>query len=363
MTTRSNSPVSDGVLHFSEQRLSKSNIGISYSHFCESDNQTTEPKEDSADQASTYVNRQAYLAQLKSDQDSLHAKSHGQFKHLERILECEIAKVTAELARQEAIASPVTVHAKGEKVNLSKLVMVPIDKYPKYNFVGRILGPRGMTVRQLEEDTGCKIMVRGRGSCKVGMRRDRGTDEEPLHVLIQCEDYADVAHEKMDKALKVVHDLLTPPPDGKDELKRKQLIELSIINGTYRPTAATKVALQTPNPASANHLSSPRRTPITPYANRRDLSSNNIDQFFLAGLFAPHTVMNPVDYAKTLLALSMANSSPSFMDMTHASQSSTTQPGVIQQANLHQYLEATAMVNAIPSFTHDGSGDAPKKHL
>jgi len=32
--------------------------------------------------------------------------------------------------------------------------------------VGRILGPRGMTTKQLEQETGCKIMVRGKGSMR-----------------------------------------------------------------------------------------------------------------------------------------------------------------------------------------------------
>ena len=36
----------------------------------------------------------------------------------------------------------------------------------QFNFVGRILGPRGMTAKQLEQDTGCKIMVRGMGSMR-----------------------------------------------------------------------------------------------------------------------------------------------------------------------------------------------------
>lgn len=36
----------------------------------------------------------------------------------------------------------------------------------QYNFVGRILGPRGMTAKQLEHETGCKIMVRGKGSMR-----------------------------------------------------------------------------------------------------------------------------------------------------------------------------------------------------
>lgn len=36
----------------------------------------------------------------------------------------------------------------------------------QFNFVGRILGPRGMTAKQLEQETGCKIMVRGKGSMR-----------------------------------------------------------------------------------------------------------------------------------------------------------------------------------------------------
>ena len=36
----------------------------------------------------------------------------------------------------------------------------------KFNFVGRLLGPRGMTAKQLEMETGCKILIRGRGSMR-----------------------------------------------------------------------------------------------------------------------------------------------------------------------------------------------------
>ena len=39
-------------------------------------------------------------------------------------------------------------------------------RFVQFNFVGRILGPRGMTTKQLEQETGCKIMVRGKGSMR-----------------------------------------------------------------------------------------------------------------------------------------------------------------------------------------------------
>jgi len=49
---------------------------------------------------------------------------------------------------------------------VSRFVVVRLQ----FNFVGRILGPRGMTAKQLEMDTGCKIMVRGKGSMRDKMK-------------------------------------------------------------------------------------------------------------------------------------------------------------------------------------------------
>lgn len=46
---------------------------------------------------------------------------------------------------------------------LSRLFII---EKSQFNFVGRILGPRGMTAKQLEQETGCKIMVRGKGSMR-----------------------------------------------------------------------------------------------------------------------------------------------------------------------------------------------------
>lgn len=46
----------------------------------------------------------------------------------------------------------------------------------KFNFVGRILGPRGLTAKQLEAETGCKIMVRGKGSMRDKKKVTCSTD-------------------------------------------------------------------------------------------------------------------------------------------------------------------------------------------
>lgn len=47
-----------------------------------------------------------------------------------------------------------------------ELISLLLSVCLQYNFVGRILGPRGLTAKQLEAETGCKIMVRGKSSMR-----------------------------------------------------------------------------------------------------------------------------------------------------------------------------------------------------
>jgi len=112
-------------------------------------------------------------------------------------------------------------------------IRIPYDKYPDYNFIGLIIGPRGNTQKRMERETGCKIAIRGRGSVKDGKGRRDGKltpgEDEPLHVLIVGD--TDIA---VEKASKMVSDLLVPIEEGKNEHKRQQLRELAEINGTLR---------------------------------------------------------------------------------------------------------------------------------
>lgn len=44
---------------------------------------------------------------------------------------------------------------------------IMIQNRPNSKIIGRILGPRGISVKQLEAQTGCRILIRGKGSVKV----------------------------------------------------------------------------------------------------------------------------------------------------------------------------------------------------
>jgi len=113
-----------------------------------------------------------------------------------------------------------------------KKIYIPIDKYPDYNFIGLIIGPRGNTQKRMEKETNCKIAIRGKGSVKEGKgKKDQGNpgDDDKLHVLITAENEV-----QLNKAAKMISELLVPMDEGKNEHKRQQLRELAEINGTLR---------------------------------------------------------------------------------------------------------------------------------
>ncbi|PXF42549.1 Female germline-specific tumor suppressor gld-1 [Gracilariopsis chorda] len=147
-----------------------------------------------------------------------------------------VALLDAEIARARA-ATPSTHPRKRVKLP------VPSDKFPDYNFVGRLLGPRGTTLRTLERDTGCRIMIRGKGSIRKDKEPDvRGKPgwehvfNEPLHVVIEAPDglQEPSASAALARAADAVELLLVPVPEERDALKRHQLRALAIMNGTYR---------------------------------------------------------------------------------------------------------------------------------
>merc|ERR1711983_488169 len=106
-----------------------------------------------------------YLAQLLKDKKQL-AAFPNVFIHMERLLDEEIGKVRNNLFQingyvKEPLSLPDPV---GPQIIHTEKVYVPVKEHPEFNFVGRILGPRGLTAKQLEQETGCKVMVRGKGS-------------------------------------------------------------------------------------------------------------------------------------------------------------------------------------------------------
>ncbi|XP_071503470.1 protein quaking-A-like isoform X1 [Diadema antillarum] len=158
-----------------------------------------------------------YLAQLMKDKTSF-AMVSSMFMHVDRLLDDEINRVRKSLYSISSTTQPLMLpEPKGASVQLSEKLFVPVKAYPDFNFVGRILGPRGMTAKQLEKDTGCKIMVRGKGSMRDKVKEDmnRGKQNwehlnEELHVLITVDDTKERAEVKLKRAVEEIKKLLVP---------------------------------------------------------------------------------------------------------------------------------------------------------
>ncbi|GAY63184.1 hypothetical protein CUMW_223590 [Citrus unshiu] len=118
---------------------------------------------------------------------------------------------------------------------------VPVDKYPNFNFVGRILGPRGNSLKRVEAMTECRVFIRGRGSVKDSIKEEKLKDKpgyehlnEPLHVLVEAEFPEDIINSRLDHAVAILENLLKPVDESLDHYKKQQLRELAMLNGTLR---------------------------------------------------------------------------------------------------------------------------------
>ncbi|XP_057851955.1 KH domain-containing protein At3g08620 isoform X3 [Cryptomeria japonica] len=139
---------------------------------------------------------------------------------------------------------------------------IPVDSYPNFNFVGRLLGPRGNSLKRVEATTDCRVYIRGRGSVKDSAKVEasnytnctkiecrkylqlqeeklRGKPgyehlNEPLHILIEANLPANIIDAKMKQARDIIEDLLKPVDESRDYLKKEQLRELALLNGTLR---------------------------------------------------------------------------------------------------------------------------------
>ncbi|TMS22428.1 Protein quaking-B [Larimichthys crocea] len=162
-----------------------------------------------------------YLMQLMNDRKVMSSLPNfsGIFTHLERLLDEEIGRVRKDMYN--------------DTVNGGMFNGRDMEELPE------AIGP----VAQLQE----KLYVPVKEYPDEEMNRGKPNWEhlsEDLHVLITVEDTHNRAKIKLQRAINEVKKLLVPAAEGEDNLKKMQLMELAILNGTYRdanvktPTAA-----------------------------------------------------------------------------------------------------------------------------
>ncbi|KAJ4797780.1 RNA-binding KH domain-containing protein [Rhynchospora pubera] len=116
---------------------------------------------------------------------------------------------------------------------------IPVDAYPNFNFVGRILGPRGNSLKRVEASTGCRVFIRGKGSIKDPEKEEKlkgrlGYEHltDPLHILIEAELPANIIDARLKQAQEIIEELLKPVDESQDIYKKQQLRELAMLNSS-----------------------------------------------------------------------------------------------------------------------------------
>ncbi|XP_039593745.1 KH domain-containing, RNA-binding, signal transduction-associated protein 2 [Polypterus senegalus] len=184
---------------------------------------------------SSVMEQEKYLPELMAEKDSLDPS----FVHAMRLLAEEIEKFEGEEEKPEDAEKKYLDVISNKNIKLSERVLIPVQQYPKFNFVGKLLGPRGNSLKRLQEDTGAKMSILGKGSM-----RDKAKEEElrksgdskyghlsnDLHVLIEVFAPPGEAYSRMSHALDEIKKFLVP--DYNDQIRQEQLRELSFLNGS-----------------------------------------------------------------------------------------------------------------------------------
>ncbi|XP_043938598.1 KH domain-containing, RNA-binding, signal transduction-associated protein 1 [Protopterus annectens] len=179
-----------------------------------------------------------YLPELMAEKDSIDPS----FTHAMKLLSAEIERVQKGDSKKEDEETYLDLFSH-KNVKLKERVLIPVKQYPKFNFVGKILGPQGNTIKRLQEETGAKISVLGKGSM-----RDKGKEESlrkggdpkyahlnmELHVLIEVFGPPIESYIRMSNAMEEVKKFLVP--DMVEDLHQDQFLELSYLNGAPDPS-------------------------------------------------------------------------------------------------------------------------------
>ncbi|MCI4381464.1 hypothetical protein PGIGA_G00252060 [Pangasianodon gigas] len=177
------------------------------------------------------MDNEKYLPELMAEKDSLDPS----FQHSTRLLEQEIEKIQKGEEKEDEKFIDVVIN---KNMKLGQKVLIPVKQFPKFNFVGKLLGPRGNSLKRLQEDTLTKMSILGKGSMRDKEKEEelRKSGEakyhhlnEDLHVLIEVFAPPAEAYARMGHALEEIKKFLIP--DYNDEIRQAQLQELTFLNG------------------------------------------------------------------------------------------------------------------------------------
>ncbi|RUS73830.1 hypothetical protein EGW08_018398 [Elysia chlorotica] len=137
----------------------------------------------------------SYIEELQNELKHTDPDSHANrlvTQELDRLSKGEDGQPQDEKKERPHMSLQEVHHDRPQKCSVK--VRIPVKEHPKYNFVGKLLGPKGQTLKALQDQTGCRMAIMGKGSM-----RDKEKEEElrkqggkyshlndDLHVLVEC---------------------------------------------------------------------------------------------------------------------------------------------------------------------------------
>ena len=123
-----------------------------------------------------------------------------------------------------SLMPPVQMGSKSKNNNLNFLDdntklkrKIYIPKSSEINYVGLLIGPKGTYQKRLEQQTGCKILIRGKGTQKEG-NPPQPDDHEEKHVLIIGD-----SEEKLTRAQNLIERVLFADEKTRSKIKEEQI--------------------------------------------------------------------------------------------------------------------------------------------
>ncbi|XP_026728494.1 KH domain-containing, RNA-binding, signal transduction-associated protein 2-like [Trichoplusia ni] len=214
-----------------------------------------------------------YMRELLSEKIKL---NNAKFPIVSKLIDQEVTKVQAS-GRIPSKDSKYLDVFRDKPAKVVVKVLVPVKEHPKFNFVGKLLGPKGNTMKHLQEETMCKMAVLGRGSM-----RDRQKEEEfrnsldpkyahltdELHVEISAIAPPAEAHARIAYALAEVKKYLVP--DTNDMIWQTQMRDIERGGSSWHPAGPSSV------PAGPRGARPPPRLPPAPPLQRAMPPKNKV---------------------------------------------------------------------------------------
>ncbi|XP_032836040.2 KH domain-containing, RNA-binding, signal transduction-associated protein 2-like isoform X1 [Petromyzon marinus] len=154
-----------------------------------------------------------YVLELETERDKL-GSSQGLCK---RLIQEEITRVRHAASKRD---EPKYLEILANKsIKLSEKVLIPVKEHPKFNFIGKLLGPKGETLKQLQASTGARMAICGRGSMRDKQKEEElrnGAElkyahlKEQLHVFVMVNAPPKEAYARMAAAIAELQNFLQP---------------------------------------------------------------------------------------------------------------------------------------------------------